>query len=161
MKISAKNRIDLFVKELGERKPSPGGGAAAALTGSLGVALIIKVANFTIGKKKYKRYDNEARSMAKKAEALRNKLCACIEKDARRYNEYARTRSKASMQKASDCAAEISKFSGQGVKICMRLKKIGNKNLRGDITAAELFLRAAAKASGNLIKQKKKRWIVR
>ncbi|MDD5072808.1 MAG: cyclodeaminase/cyclohydrolase family protein [Candidatus Omnitrophica bacterium] len=161
MKISAKNRIDLFVKELGERKPSPGGGAGAALTGALGAALIIKVANFTIGKKKYKRYDNEARSMAKKAEALRNKLGACIERDARRYNEYARTRSKASMQKASDCAAEISKLSGQGVKICMRLKKIGNKNLKGDITAAELFLRAAAKASGNLIKQKKKRWIVR
>jgi len=161
IRISAKNRIDLFAKELGERKPSPGGGAAAALTGALGAALIIKVANFTMGKKKYKRYDKEARSIAKKAEALRNRLSAYIEKDARRYNEYARTRSKVSMKKASDCAGEISNLSGQGVRICMRLKKIGNKNLKGDMAAAELFLRAAAKAAGNLVKQKKKRWVVR
>lgn len=161
IKISAKNRIDLFVKELGERKPSPGGGAAAALTGALGAALIIKVANFTIGKKKYKRYDKEAKAIAKRSEVLRNKLSAYIEKDARTYNEYAKTRSKASMQKASDCAGEISKLSGQGVRICMRLKKIGNKNLKGDMAAAELFLRAAAKAAGKLVKQKKTRWIVR
>ena len=160
-KISARNRIDFFVKELGERKPSPGGGAAAALAGALGVALIIKVANFTMGKKKYKRYDKETRSTAKKAEALRNKLAAYIEKDARIYNEYAKTKSKVSMKKASDCAAEISRLSEQGVRICMRLKKIGNKNLKGDMAAAELFLRASAKAAVILIKQKKKGWIVR
>ncbi|MDD4879301.1 MAG: cyclodeaminase/cyclohydrolase family protein [Candidatus Omnitrophica bacterium] len=161
IKISQKNRIDLFVKELGERKPSPGGGAAAALTGALGAALIIKVANFTMGKKKYKRYDKEARTIAKKAEALRNKLSAYIEKDARRYSEYARTRSRAAMQKASDCAGEISAFSEEGVRICMRLKKIANRNLKGDMAAAELFLRAAVKAAGKLVKQKKKRWVVR
>ena len=149
-KISAKNRIDLFVKETGERKPSPGGGAAAALTGALGAALIMKVANFTIGKKKYKRYDKEAKAIAKKAEALRNKLCAYIEKDARLYGEYARTGSKGSMKKASKCAAEISRLSTQGVNICERLMKIGNKNLKADLTAAGLFLRASAKAAGNL-----------
>lgn len=160
-KISARNKIDFFVKELGERKPSPGGGAAAALTGALGAALIIKVANFTIGKKKYKRYEKEAKSIAKKAEALRNKLSANIEKDAKIYNEYAKTKSKASMRKASNCAAEISKLSAQGVKICTRLRKIGNKNLKGDMGAAEIFLRASSKGAGDLVKLKKKGWIVR
>ena len=161
IKISAKNRIDLFVKELGERKPSPGGGAAAALVGALGAALIVKVANFTIGKKKYKRYDNEAKTISNNAGALRDKLSAYIEKDAKAYNEYARTRSKVSMKKASDCAGEISALSERGVRICMRLKKIGNKNLKGDMAAAELFLRASVKAAGKLVKQKKKRWVVR
>ena len=148
--ISAKNKIDLFVKELSARKPSPGGGAAAALAGALGSALIVKVANFTIGKKKYRRYEKEAKAIAKGSEALRNKLCAYIEKDAKTYNQYARTKSGASMRKASDCAAEISKLSAQGVRICMRLKKIGNNNLRGDMAAAELFFRASAKAAGGL-----------
>ena len=148
--ISAKNKIDLFVKELSARKPSPGGGAAAALAGALGSALIVKVANFTIGKKKFRRYEKEAKAIAKGSEALRNKLCAYIEKDAKTYNQYARTKSGASMRKASDCAAEISKLSAQGVRICMRLKKIGNNNLRGDMAAAELFLRASAKAAGGL-----------
>ncbi len=161
IKICAKNRIDLFVKELGERKPSPGGGAAAALVGALGAALIVKVANFTIGKKKYKRYDNEAKAISKNAGAVRDKLSAYIEKDAKTYNEYARTRSNISMKKASDCAQEISALSERGVRICMRLKKIGNKNLKGDMAAAELFLRASVKAAGKLVKQKKKRWVVR
>ena len=155
MKISAKNRIDLFVKELGEKKPSPGGGAAAALAGALGAALIMKAANFTIGKKKYKKYEAEAKSIAKKALALKGKLSAHIEKDARTYSEYAKTRSEASLKKASKCAAEISKLSNQGIKICARIKKIGNKNLKGDVFAADLFLRASARAAENLVKLNK------
>lgn len=149
-KISAKNRIDLFVKELGARKPSPGGGAAAALAGALGAALIMKVANFTIGKKKYKRYEKEARAIAKRAGALGKALSAHIGKDARIYGEYARTGKAASMRKASRCAAEISKLSTQGVRICARLKKVGNRNLKGDIMTAELLLRASAKAAEGL-----------
>ena len=159
--ISAKNKIDFFVKELSARKPSPGGGAAAALAGALGAALIVKVANFTIGKKKYRRHEKEARAIAKRSEALRNKLCAYIEKDAKAYNQYARTKSGASMRKASDCAAEISKLSRQGFKFCIRLKKIGNVNLRGDIYVAGLLLSSSEKAAGNLIKLKKKGWVVR
>ena len=159
--ISAKNKIDFFVKELSARKPSPGGGAAAALAGALGAALIVKVANFTIGKKKYRRHEKEARAIAKRSEALRNKLCAYIEKDAKAYNQYARTKSGASMMKASDCVAEISKLSRQGFKFCIRLKKIGNVNLRGDIYVAGLLLSSSEKAAGNLIKLKKKGWVVR
>lgn len=159
--ISAKNKIDFFVKELSARKPSPGGGAAAALTGALGAALIVKVANFTIGKKKYRRYEKEAKAIAKRSEALRNKLCAYIEKDAKVYNQYAKTKSGASMRKASNCAAEISKLSRQGSKFCVRLNRIGNVNLRGDIYVARLLLNSSEKAAGNLIKLKKKGWVVR
>ena len=38
-RISAGNKIDFFIRELGARRPSPGGGAAAALAGALGAAL--------------------------------------------------------------------------------------------------------------------------
>jgi len=141
--ISAKNKIDSFIKELSARKPSPGGGAAAALAGALGAALIVKVANFTRGK--------EAKAIAKRAGALRNRLSAHIEKDARAYGEYAKTGLAASMKKASRCASEISKLSMQGVRICARLKKVGNRNLKGDIMAAESLLRASAKAAGGLV----------
>lgn len=148
--ISAENKIDFFVKELSARKPSPGGGAAAALAGALGAALIVKVANFTIGKKKYRRHEKKAKAIAKRSGVLRNKLCAYIEKDVKAYNQYAMTKSVASMRKASACAAEIARLSEDGLKLCARLSKIGNRSLKGDIIAAELFLRASAKAAGNL-----------
>lgn len=154
--ISAKNKIDYFVKELSRRKPSPGGGAAAALTGALGAALIVKAANYTLGKKKYKRYEKEAEAILKKAEALTNGLSAHIEKDARIYSRYAKTGRKASLKDASDCASEISKLSAQGLKFCGRLRRIGNKNFKGDLAAAGLFLRASEKAADNLAKLNKK-----
>ncbi len=156
MRINAKNRIDFFVKELGARKPSPGGGAAAALAGALGAALIMKVMNFTIGKKKYKKYEKEAKAIVKKAEALKNKLSAHIEKDAKTYGEYARTKSNFAIKKATLCAVEIAKLSKAGLKLCPRLKKIGNVNLKGDSAAAELFLNASAKTAENLVKLNRK-----
>lgn len=157
MKISSKNRIDLFVKALGERKPSPGGGAAAALAGALGAALIVKVANFTIGKKKYNKYEKEARSIVKKATSLRDRLSAHIEKDAKVYNEYARTRSMASLKRAAACVAEIAKLSKDAVKLCGRLKRVGTRHLKGDLYAAQLLLTSSLKSADNLVRLNKKR----
>lgn len=156
MGISAKNRMDYFLKELGARKPSPGGGAAAAVSGAVGAALIMKVANYTIRKKKYKKYEKAAKVIIKKAKALKNKLSARIQRDARIYNEYAKTGSRASIKKATSCVAETAKYSKDALKLCARLRRIGNKNLKGDLVAAELFLNASAKAADNLVRLNKK-----
>ena len=48
-----------FLKDLADKKPTPGGGGVAALLGSLTSALGCMVCNFTIGKKKYIEYDEE------------------------------------------------------------------------------------------------------
>ena len=157
-RISAGNKIDFFIRELGARRPSPGGGAAAALAGALGAALIVKVANFTIGRKKYKKYRKKAGSIAKKAAALRGKLSAHIEKDAKTYSEYAKTRSKTSLKKAAVCVAEIAKLSKDAVKLCGSLERIGNRNLKGDLYAAELLLKASERSAENLVKLNK-RWM--
>ncbi|OGX35692.1 MAG: hypothetical protein A3I43_00810 [Omnitrophica WOR_2 bacterium RIFCSPLOWO2_02_FULL_50_19] len=155
--ISAKNKIDLFVKELSARKPSPGGGAAAALAGALGAALIVKVSNFTIGKKKYKKYEKKAKSIAKKATSLRDRLSGYIEKDARVYNEYSKTRSRISLKRAAACVAEIAKLSKDAVKLCRVLKKIGTRRLKGDLYAAEALLLASERSADNLVRLNKKR----
>ena len=42
-----------FVDALAAGQPTPGGGGAAALTGSQAAALVSMVINFTVGKKKY------------------------------------------------------------------------------------------------------------
>lgn len=156
MKISVNNRIISFCDALGARRPSPGGGAVAALVGALGVAMIIKVANFTIGNKKYRRYTGETKAIAKKAGLLERRLRNLIERDARAYNEYSKMKSRAAMRNATLCVAEISNLSRRGLKFCTRLEKIGNVNLKGDLYAAKVFLGSSAKAADNLVKLNKK-----
>lgn len=160
MKICASNRIDLFINALGARRPSPGGGAATALAGAVGAALLAKVANYTTGRKKYGKYEEEARAIARQITAIGNKIALGIERDARSYDEYSKTKTRASLKKATRCVADIATLSRGALKLCARLKKIGNKNLKGDLYAAELLLDASAKAAENLVKLNKK-WMGR
>jgi formiminotetrahydrofolate cyclodeaminase len=155
--ISEKSRIDIFTSALGDRKPVPGGGASAALAGAVGAALMMKVANFTIGKKKYRMYEKDAKTIFSKAEGLRKKLAAHIGKDVRSYEEYSRTRSVSSMKKATLCVEEIASLSKEALRYCPRLRKIGNRNLAGDLRAAELLLKASAGAAENLAGLNRKR----
>lgn len=71
-----------FTIELSSKKPIPGGGGAAALTGSLGVALNMMVANFSKGKKKFIQYEKQHEDILNKGEKLRIKLLDLVEKDA-------------------------------------------------------------------------------
>lgn len=155
--INSKKRIDFFIKELQAKKPSPGGGAVAALVGALGLGLIMKVANYTLGKKKYKRHEKEIKVILNKAAKLKNKLCALIEKDARAYEEYSRTKTKAAIKKATLCVDDISKSSKIGLKFYKRLRQIGNANLKGDLNAGGILLNGSAKVADNLVRLNKRR----
>jgi len=51
-------KINDYVDALSSGAPTPGGGAVAALTAAQGAALIMMVANLTVGKKKYAEFGN-------------------------------------------------------------------------------------------------------
>lgn len=155
-RISSKDSIDFFVRQLQARKPSPGGGAVAALVGALGMGLIIKVANYTSGKERYKRYESQIKAILKKADRLKNRLTALIEKDAKTYEEYSKTKSKAALRKATRCVEEISKLSKDGLNFYKRLQKIGNVNLKGDLDAAGILLNSSIKIANNLARLNKR-----
>ncbi|MFH0771109.1 MAG: cyclodeaminase/cyclohydrolase family protein [Candidatus Omnitrophota bacterium] len=153
---SSKSSIDFFIKELKEAKPSPGGGAVAALAGALGMALIVKVANFSIGKKRYEKHEREIKSILLEADGLRGELSLFIEKDAKAYKEYSLTKSAASMKKATQCMVNVSRLSSKGLKFCWRLERIGNVNLKGDLYVAERLLNSSIKSADNLSRLNKK-----
>jgi methenyltetrahydrofolate cyclohydrolase len=46
--------IELFLDDLASRKPTPGGGSAAAVMGAMGAALVSMVCNLTIGRTQYR-----------------------------------------------------------------------------------------------------------
>src|SRR5437667_10344577 len=66
--------LDGWIDELAGGAPTPGGGSAAALAGTLAAALVAMVARLTIGKKAYAGVDAQARDILAEAEQLRAEL---------------------------------------------------------------------------------------
>lgn len=84
MKISEKSCIE-FVEVLASKAAVPGGGGAAALVGSIGMALGSMVCNLTIGKKKYAQYEESVKSILEKATDLEKRLLEMIDEDAKNF----------------------------------------------------------------------------
>ncbi|MFL0194116.1 cyclodeaminase/cyclohydrolase family protein [Clostridium sp. WILCCON 0269] len=82
MKLADKSCID-FVEVLGSKAAVPGGGSAAALVGSIGMALGSMACNLTIGKKKYEEYEKKLESILKKTYELQEKLLNMADEDAK------------------------------------------------------------------------------
>ncbi len=81
MKIAQKTCIE-FVDALASKKAVPGGGGAAALVGSIGMALGSMVCNLTIGKKKYAEHEDVIKDILLKANKIGKDLLGMIDKDA-------------------------------------------------------------------------------
>ena len=67
-----------YLDDLAGRLPAPGGGSAAALTAGLGASLISMVVNFSLGKPKYAKYENELKGILDKSERLREELLRLV-----------------------------------------------------------------------------------
>ena len=70
-----------FVEVLASDAPSPGGGGAAALVGSVGTALGNMMASMTLGKKKYADVQDEIIAVKAKCDALQTELLNQVEAD--------------------------------------------------------------------------------
>lgn len=84
MKISQKTCVE-FVEVLASKAAVPGGGGAAALVGSIGMALGSMVCNLTIGKKKYAEYEESVKEILAKAGKIEEKLLNMIDEDAENF----------------------------------------------------------------------------
>ena len=81
MKLIEKNSKE-FIDILASKAAVPGGGGAAALVGSIGMALGSMVCNLTIGKKKYAQYEDDLKEILFQAEKIQKDLLDMIDKDA-------------------------------------------------------------------------------
>ena len=77
-----KGSCEEFTEKLASKSAVPGGGGASALAGAIGVALGDMVGELTVGKKKYADVEEDVKTLMAKAQDLRVKLLACVEKDA-------------------------------------------------------------------------------
>ena len=81
------SEIGTFLEDLASGKPTPGGGGAAALCGSMAAALTSMVCNLTIGKKKYADVSQRMEEILAEADALRRDFNELIDKDAEAFSE--------------------------------------------------------------------------
>jgi len=74
-----------LLDQLGSSAPAPGGGAAAALAGALGAALVQMTANLSIGRPRLAEIQEQARQIEARAGELQRRLAHLGDADARAF----------------------------------------------------------------------------
>ena len=82
-------KINDYVDALSSGAPTPGGGAVAALTAAQGAALIMMVANLTIGKKKYAEFEELNVAAIEEAKGYLDQLMAGVDEDKKAFGQVA------------------------------------------------------------------------
>lgn len=75
-----------LLEQLSAATPTPGGGSAAALVGSVAASLVAMVAGLTIGKRAYQPVEQEMRTVLAEATKLRDELVELSDRDSEAFN---------------------------------------------------------------------------
>lgn len=155
--------INAFLDELASNSPAPGGGTVAGLTGALSSALVSMVCNLTIGKKRYRQYEGEIKSVLEKSETLRKEFALLAEKDTEVFNEVMKAYGmpheteeekmirKQAVEEATKRAAlvpmDVLRRCENVVRLSMVVAQKGNENSISDAGVAAIMAYAAARAA--------------
>lgn len=155
--------IRTFLDALAARQSTPGGGGAAALTGSQAAALVSMVVNFTLGAKKYADVQEEMKAYLARSEGLRSDLLALADKDVEAFKAvsacYGMPRSTddekaartAAMQTALKTAAQVPFETAERCLAVVQLVEPvgakGNRNVVSDAAVAFYLAVAALKSA--------------
>lgn len=156
-------RLGQFMDTLASGAPTPGGGSVAALSGALAAGLITMVCDLTIGRRQYADFEEEARALRERSEALRAELQTLAQTDVDlftklsvayklpRTTEADAAMRRAAIQNASKQAAEAPLRTARAVAdllpLCLPLARMGNRLAVSDIGVAALLIRAAVPAA--------------
>jgi formiminotetrahydrofolate cyclodeaminase len=152
-----------FLDRLASSAPEPGGGAAAALVGATGAALVSMVANLTIGREKFAASAGSMEQALARATALRTALLAAVDQDAEafrgvmaayrlpRETDEQKTTRKRAIQEALRVAAQV---PAAVVRLCEEVAALsrvaaehGNPQVVSDAAVAAVLADAAAQSA--------------
>jgi methenyltetrahydrofolate cyclohydrolase len=155
--------VDQFISLLASGEPVPGGGAAAAIAGSLGGALVAMVASLSAGRPKYAEHEALLVEARAAGQELADRLLNLADEDANAFagfgaamkmprdtDEERAARTKA-LQTAARAATEA---PFKTVQACLEVAAMAeamagrsNKNASSDLEVAGLMAVAAARAA--------------
>lgn len=155
--------IAQFVDLLASDAPAPGGGSAAALAASLGIALTNMVANLTIGKKKYEKHQELMERVLKEAALIKADLILNIDKDTESFNAVSdvfsmpketdedKEKRKIAMELALKGATyvpfDIMTLCLKSLELTEKMLNNSNNNAASDLGVAALTLEAGVKGA--------------
>jgi len=151
--------LPAFTELLGSDAPAPGGGSAAALTGSLGAALTTMVAALTVGKEKYQEHEALMHEIITEGQKLRLQLTDVIDRDTEAFTavtavfampkdtDEEKAARKTAMQSALKACTltpfEMMECSLAALQLTERALGRSNPNAASDLGVAALTLKAA------------------
>ncbi|MDR7418742.1 MAG: cyclodeaminase/cyclohydrolase family protein [Armatimonadota bacterium] len=160
--------VTAFLDALASAAPEPGGGAAAALAGATGAALVSMVANLTIGKAQYAAAQREMEQAREAAETLRARLTAAIDRDSEAFRQVMKayglprgtddekaarkTAIQQALKAASSEPAEVVRLCRDVAAWSRVTTEKGNVQAVSDAAVAALFADAAAQAAALNVK---------
>ena len=152
-----------WLEAIAEPTATPGGGAAAAIAGALGAALVQMVAGLTAGREKYADVHELAGRSRQKAERLREGMLTLATRDARAFDAFIRAlalpaatsdeRDRRSRAKADALASgtavqlELLAELGQVAELSLEIAGQGLASAMGDAAAAALLAAGAARVA--------------
>lgn len=161
-------QIEEFLTRLASSAPEPGGGAAAALVGATGAALVSMVATLTIGKEKYAAVQADMERARARADTLRAELTAAIDRDAEAFRRVMETyrlpretdEQKAARRQTIQAALwEAAQVPAGVVRLCEEVAALsrlmtqqGNAQVVSDGAIAALLADAAAQSAALNVK---------
>jgi formiminotetrahydrofolate cyclodeaminase len=138
---------------VGARTPAPGGGSAAALTGSLAAGLVEMAARFTPGRE----------DVVAEAGALREQLLDLGERELGAYEPVLEAfrldagdpdreaRLREALSDAADSPLAIARAAGAAASLAAELAVTGNAHLTGDAITGTLLAEAACASAAALV----------
>jgi formiminotetrahydrofolate cyclodeaminase len=148
-----------FLERLGSSDPTPGGGAAAAVVGALGAALVEMTANLTIGRPRLADVQEQARRIQERAAELRARLEQLGDADAEAFDRVtaayrlpraddaqkaARTQAiQAALRVAADVPLETARISAEVTELAEEAAPVLNASVISDVLVGALMAQAA------------------
>jgi formiminotetrahydrofolate cyclodeaminase len=152
-----------FVDRLASSDPIPGGGTAAAVSASLGAALVEMVANLSMGRERYAQHAANLEDAAATGRRLATRLLELAEEDAAAYGTFAAAlklpretdeqRAERGRQivtaarRAAEVPLETLQTCFELVQIAERLAGRSNVNAASDLSVAALLANTGAQAA--------------
>ncbi|MFQ5986561.1 MAG: cyclodeaminase/cyclohydrolase family protein [Thermoplasmata archaeon] len=167
MGVDLSGSVDAFLKDLASRRPTPGGGSAAALVASVAGALGSMVCRLTIGKKGYEQVGDAFRGYAGQLRETRQRLHALVSEDAdafeavmaairmdRSIPEEKEARAMAiqtALKGAAEVPLETARHCSNLLRLLREMSEGANKNAISDVgVAAHMSLAALRSAFLNV-----------
>ncbi|MCM8790078.1 MAG: cyclodeaminase/cyclohydrolase family protein [Candidatus Omnitrophica bacterium] len=141
-----------YLDDLAAKKPAPGGGSAAALAAAIGTSLMSMVANYTVGKPKYKDVEAKVADILLRVQNFDSELRSLVDDDVAAYKKLSeglkaacddKAKKEALYKAACEVPFKVCEISAKCLKLCKELAESGNRNLVTDTAIAAILLEGA------------------